>query len=391
MKFSRAERAHVADWWLSIDRTLLVLVLTLAVAGLAASVITSPTVGIHLTGDPFYFVKRQAIGMAAALATMFAVSLLNPSQMKRLALLLFAGGAILMIAALVQGAERNGATRWLFLAGAVIQPSEFVKPGFIVLTAWLFSESVKRPDMPALELSLLMLAIFLSLLVLQPDIGQAIIAACVWCGILFLAGYSLKLLPVFLLLGAGGLTAAYFTMPHFMTRLNRFTQGAGDSTQISVAVNAFREAGWLGHGLGEGFTKSRLPDAHNDFVFAAIAEETGIAACLFLILIYALIVWRVLRRAFREEDAFVRLAAAGLVMIFGLQALINMAVNLNLLPAKGVTLPLVSYGRSSLIASAITLGMIAGLTRRTGVRLASHTMRDMRELSITPGSRGSQP
>ncbi len=390
MKFSRAERAHVADWWLSIDRTLLVLILTLAATGLAASVIASPTVGIHLTGDPFYFVKRQAIGMAAALATMFAVSLLNPSQMKRLALLLFAGGAILMIAALIQGAERNGATRWLIVAGAVIQPSEFVKPGFIVLTAWLFSESVKRPDMPALELSLLMLAIFLSLLVLQPDIGQAIIAACVWCGILFLAGYSLRLLPVFLLLGAGGLTAAYFTMPHFMTRLNRFMQGAGDSMQISVAVNAFREAGWLGHGLGEGFTKSRLPDAHNDFVFAAIAEETGIAACLFLILIYALIVWRVLRRAFREEEAFVRLAAAGLVMIFGLQALINMAVNLNLLPAKGVTLPLVSYGRSSLIASAITLGMIAGLTRRTGARPASRAMQDMSGLSITQGGRGSQ-
>ncbi len=188
MKFSRAERAYVADWWLSIDRTLLVLILTLAAAGLAASIIASPTVGIHLKGDAFYFVKRQAAGMVVALATVFAVSLLNPPQMKRLALLLFAGGAILMAVALAQGAERNGATRWLILAGAVIQPSEFVKPGFVVLTAWLFSESVKRPDMPALELSLLMLAIFLSLLVLQPDIGQAIIAACVWCGILFLAG-----------------------------------------------------------------------------------------------------------------------------------------------------------------------------------------------------------
>ena len=381
MKFSRAERAHVADWWLSIDRTLLMLIVTLAVCGLAASLIASPSVGIHLKGDPFYFVKRQAAGMVFALAFVFIVSLLNPSQMKRLALLLFIGGSALMALALFQGAERNGATRWLILAGAVIQPSEFVKPGFVVLTAWLFAESVKRPDMPALELSLLMLAIFLSLLVLQPDMGQAIIAACVWCGILFLAGYSLRLLPAFLLLGAGGVTAAYFTMPHFTSRLNRFMQGPGDSMQTSVAVNAFREAGWLGHGLGEGFTKSRLPDAHNDFVFAAIAEETGIAACLFLILIYALIVWRVLRRAFREEDAFVRLAAAGLVMIFGLQALINMAVNLNLLPAKGVTLPLISYGRSSLIASAITLGMIAGLTRRPASRLASQSMQGLSGLT----------
>lgn len=388
MKFSRAERAHVADWWLSVDRTLLTLILTLAVAGLAASLIASPSVGIHLTGDPFYFVKRQAAGMVFALAVVFVVSLLSPSQMKRLALLLFAGGAILMVVALAQGAERNGATRWLILAGAVVQPSEFVKPGFVVLTAWLFAESVKRPDMPAIELSLLMLAVFLSLLIFQPDVGQAIIAASVWCGMLFLAGYSLRLLPVFLVLGAGGLTAAYFTMPHFTSRLNRFLQGAGESLQTSVAVNAFRDAGWLGHGLGEGFTKSRLPDAHNDFVFAAIAEETGIAACLFLILIYALIVWRVLRRAFREEDAFVRLAAAGLVMIFGLQALINMAVNLNLLPAKGVTLPFISYGRSSLIASAITLGMVAGLTRRPASRLASHALQPLGGLTVTSGEGG---
>ena len=389
MKFSRAERAHVADWWLSVDRTLLMLILTLAVAGLAASLIASPAVGIHLKGDPFYFVKRQAGGMAVALIAVFGVSLFTPSQMKRLALFLFVGGALLMIVALIQGAERNGATRWLILAGAVIQPSEFVKPGFVVLTAWLFAESVKRPDMPALEISLLMLAVFLSLLVLQPDMGQAIIAACVWCGMLFLAGYSLRLLPVFAAMFAGGLIAAYFAMPHFTSRLNHFLQGAGDSTQTTVAVNAFREAGWLGQGLGEGFIKTRLPDAHNDFVFAAIAEETGIAACLFLILIYALIVWRVLRRAFREEDAFVRLAAAGLVMIFGLQALINMAVNLNLIPAKGVTLPFISYGRSSLIASAITLGMIAGLTRRPASRLASHAMPPVGGMTMTSG-RGSQ-
>jgi cell division protein FtsW len=324
--------------------------------------------------------------MVMALAGVFAVSLLSPSQVKRFALLLFAGGILLMVLALVQGVERNGATRWLILAGAVIQPSEFVKPGFVVLTAWLFSESIKRPDMPALEMSLAMLGMFLTLLVLQPDIGQAIIAASVWCGMLFLAGYSLRLLPVFLLLGAGGMTAAYFTMPHFTSRLNRFLVGAGDTMQTTVAVNAFREAGWLGHGLGEGFTKARLPDAHNDFVFAAIAEEAGIAACLFLILIYALIVWRVLRRAFREEDAFVRLAAAGLVMIFGLQALINMAVNLNLLPAKGVTLPFVSYGRSSLIASAITLGMIAGLTRRRPAsRLASQSMQGAAGLTMNSG------
>ncbi len=364
MRFSRAERATVADWWLTVDRTLLALILTLALAGLAASLVASPLAALHLKHEPFYFVKRHAIGMAVALAALFGVSLLNPAQIKRLALFLFILSTALMAAALLQGSERNGATRWLIVWGAVIQPSEFAKPGFVVLSAWLFAESAKRPDMPALELALLLLAIMVTLLVLEPDMGQTIIAACVWCGLLFLSGYSLRLLPIFGLLGAAGLAAAYYSMPHFASRLDLFFRGARETYQTSVAVNAFREAGWLGHGLGEGFTKARLPDAHNDFVFAAIAEETGIAACLFLILIYGLIVLRVLRSAFREENAFVQLAAAGLVMIFGLQALINMAVNLNLLPAKGVTLPFVSYGRSSLIASAINLGMIAALTRR---------------------------
>jgi cell division protein FtsW len=385
MSFSRAERAHVVDWWLSVDRILLALILTLAVAGLAASLIASPSAAIHLKHEPFYFVKRHALGMALALAAMFAVSLLSPAQIKRFALFLFVMGILLMIAALIQGAERNGAMRWLVFAGMVIQPSEFAKPGFVVLSAWLFSESVKRPDMPGLELALLMLALFVSLLVLQPDMGQTIIAASVWCGLLFLSGYSLTLLPVFAALGAIGLVAAYFSMPHVTARLDRFMIGAGETMQTSVAVNAFREAGWLGHGLGEGFTKARLPDAHNDFVFAAIAEETGIAACLFLILIYGLIVWRALRGAFREEDAFVRLAATGLVTIFGLQALINMAVNLNLLPAKGVTLPFVSYGRSSLIASAITLGMIVALTRRPASRHASRSTQVLGGLTVTSG------
>jgi cell division protein FtsW len=388
MIFSRAERAAVIDWWLTVDRTLLALILTLALAGLTASLIASPPVAVHFKLEPFYFVKRQALGMIIALVIMFAVSLLTPSLIKRIALILFLGGLTIIVASLLQGAERNGATRWLLFSGAVIQPSEFAKPGFVVLSAWLFAESIKRPDMPALELAVLMLATFVSLLVLQPDMGQTIIVACVWSGLLFLSGYSLRLLPVFVIAGALGLAAAYSTMPHFTNRLDRFAHGAGETMQTAVALNTFREAGWLGHGLGEGFAKARLPDAHNDFVFAAIAEETGIAACLFLILIYALIVWRVLRVAFRDQDAFSRLAALGLVTIFGLQALINMAVNLNLLPAKGVTLPFVSYGRSSLIASAITLGMIVALTRRPAYRNAAHFMSALDGMAVT-SSRGN--
>jgi cell division protein FtsW len=386
MIFSRAERATVADWWLTVDRTLLALILTLALAGLAGTLIASPAIALQLKLDPFYFVGRQALGMAAALALTFWVSILSPAWIKRAALLLFAAGICLMIAALLQGAERNGAVRWLILPGLVIQPSEFAKPGFVVLSAWLFTESIKRPDMPALELAASMLLLFIALLVLQPDMGQTIIATSVWIGLLFLSGYPLHLIPFFLVPGGLGLGAAYLTMPHFVSRLDRFFHG--ESQQTAIAVNAFREAGWFGHGLGEGFIRARLPDAHNDFIFAAIAEETGIAACLFLILIYALIVWRVLRGAFREQDAFARVAAIGLVTIFGLQALINMAVNLNLLPAKGVTLPFVSYGRSSLFASAITLGMAVALTRRGVTLAAAHSYSVLDGIAVSSSRRG---
>ena len=365
MTLSRAERALVTDWWLTVDRSLLSLILLLPICGAVAALVATPQAAIHFHLEPFYFAKRHVIAMVAAVAVVFAVSLLNPVQIRRLALAMFLGGLLLMAAALLQGFERNGATRWLILGGVFLQPSEFAKPGFVVLSAWLFSESIKRPDMPAIELSLLALAIFLALLVRQPDIGQAIIISGVWCGLFFLAGYSMLFLP--LLGGAcvAGFFGAYAMLPHFANRIDRFFGTLGDGQQMTVAAAVFRDAGWFGHGLGEGFTKTRLPDAHNDYVFAALAEELGIAACLFLILIYALIVWKVLRSAFREENAFLRLAITGLIMIFGFQALINVAVNLNLLPTKGVTLPFISYGRSSLISSAVTLGMILGLTRRS--------------------------
>jgi cell division protein FtsW len=364
MSFSRADRAQVTDWWLTVDRTLLALVLILAIAGALASLVATPQAAIHFRLEPFYFAKRHVIALFVALIVVVAVSLLNPHDIKRLALFLFCVGVLLMFAALLQGAERNGATRWLYFAGLVVQPSELAKPGFAVLSAWLFAESQRRPDMPALELAVVSLAVFITLLVLQPDMGQTIIVATVWCGLFFLSGYSLRIFPFFAFIALLGLVAAYFTVPHFASRIDRFAGGGSEVQQTTIAVNAFRDAGWLGRGLGEGFTKARLPDAHNDYVFAAIAEEAGIAACLFLILIYGLIVWRSLRSAFRESDAFARLAVSGLIMIFGFQALINMAVNLNLLPTKGVTLPFVSYGRSSLLSSAITLGMILSFTRR---------------------------
>ncbi len=367
MRLARADRSAVTDWWLTVDRTLLSLIILLAVSGIAVSLAVSPHTAIQLKLDPFFFASRHAAAVGVALLLLSGVSLLRESHIRRVSLVLVGVGFAFMIAALLQGSERNGAVRWLIIGGAVIQPSEFVKPGFIVLSAWLLTESKKRPDMPALPLAVLLLISFMALLVLQPDMGQTLIVAAVWCGLFFLSGYSMRFLPLVALVGLAGVAAAYSAMPHFAARIDKFLSGAASTQQTLVASTAFQESGWLGHGLGEGFLKLRLPDAHNDFVFAAIAEELGIAACLFLVLIYGLIVGRGFMRSFRASDAFVRIVASGLTMIFGLQAVINMAVNLNLLPAKGVTLPMISYGRSSLFASAITLGMILALTRNAAI------------------------
>jgi cell division protein FtsW len=360
---SRADQSVLTNWWYSVDRTLLSLIVVLAVCGAAVSLAATPAAALRFGVEPFYFAKRHAATLAAAVIVMIAVSMLDPRSIRRLALVLFAVGVVLMAAALVQGIERNGATRWLFFAGLVIQPSEFAKPGFVVLSAWLLSESLRRPDMPGLPFAVALLALFCGLMVLQPDMGQALLVAGIWAGLFFLSGYPLTYLPLVAGAGLAGIALAYVTLPHFASRIDRFF-GGGDTHQADVAVAIFREAGWFGNGLGDVFTRSRLPDAHNDYIFAALAGQLGIAACLFIILLYALIVWRGMKAATREQHVFTRLAVLGLIMLFGFQLLTNIAVNLNLLPAKGMTLPFLSYGRSSLLGTAVSLGMVLGLTRR---------------------------
>ncbi len=361
---SRADKSVLTDWWFSVDRTLLFLVAVLAACGAAVSLAATPSAAIRFDVEPLYFAKRHAATLVFSLILAVVVSMLDPRTIRRLALVLFCGSVALMALAVLQGIERNGATRWLFFAGLVIQPSEFAKPAFVVLTAWFFAESIRRPDMPAIPLALAVLAAFVGLLVIQPDMGQALLVAAIWAGMFFLAGYPLSYAPIALGAGAAGIAASYLTVPHFASRIDRFFGSGGDTHQADVAASIFRDAGWLGHGLGQPFAPSRLPDAHNDYIFAALAGQLGIAACLFIILLYALIVWRGMKAAALEQDAFTKLAVTGLIMLFGFQALANIAVNLNLLPAKGMTLPFLSYGRSSLLSSAVTLGMMLSLTRR---------------------------
>ena len=374
--FARADRSHLADWWWTVDKVLLGTLLGLLFSGLVLSLAASPPVAERLNLDSFHFVKRHAQFLVPAIAVLIGASLMTPRQMRRTAMIVFAIGLFLMALTLVSGAEVKGARRWLSIGFTTIQPSEFVKPAFVVLAAWLFAERARRPDMPALLLCFVLLLSFIGLLILQPDFGQTMLAVLVWGALFFTAGVPWMWIIALGIASIVGIVAAYMLVPHVQGRIDRFIDPAsGDTYQVSTAMESFVRGSWLGRGPGEGTVKHSLPDSHTDFIFAVMGEEFGIVLCLALVLVFGFIVLRGLGWALREEDPFRRLCVASLVILFGLQSAINMAVNLNLMPAKGMTLPFVSYGGSSLISLAYAMGMVLGLMRRrpqAGPRVVRH-------------------
>ena len=372
---SRVERTQFADWWWTVDRLMLAALLGLMLGGIILSLAASPPVAARLNLEPFYFVNRHIIYLVPAIAVLIATSFLPPRYVRRVALLVFVASLVLVALTLVYGAEVKGARRWLVILGINIQPSEFLKPAFVILIAWLFAESSRRPEMPANTIALALLFTTVTALVLQPDFGQTMLIALVWGALFFLAG--MRLIWVAGLGGAAlvGLTGAYFTVPHVARRIQRFLDpSSGDTFNVDQAVESFLRGGWFGRGPGEGTVKRILPESHTDFIFAVAAEEFGIVLCLMLVALFAFIVLRALAHALRSEDPFRRFAVAGLAILFGLQSAINMAVNIHLVPAKGMTLPFISYGGSSMISVAWAMGMLLALSRdrpRT-VQLARH-------------------
>jgi cell division protein FtsW len=361
---SRASRTPFASWWWTVDRLLLAAVITVMLGGIVLSLAASPPVAVRLGLDPFYFVNRHIMYLVPAIVVMLGVSFMPPRQIRRLALLTFVVSLALVFATLFFGAEVKGARRWLLIAGVNVQPSEFLKPAFVILIAWLFAESARKPDVPANTMALALLIATVTALVLQPDFGQTMLIALVWGALFFMAG--MRLIWVAGLTGAGtvGLATAYYTVPHVARRIKRFLDPAsGDTFQVDTAVESFMSGGWFGRGPGEGTVKRILPDSHADFVFAVAAEEFGIVICLVLVALFAFIVLRALSNAVRNDDHFARFSTAGLAILFGAQSAINMAVNLALIPAKGMTLPFISYGGSSMISLAYGMGMLLALTR----------------------------
>src|SRR3984885_2995721 len=361
---SRAQPTPFSEWWWTVDRPTLAALGALMLAGIVLCLAASPPVAARIGLDPFHFVNRQIFFLIAAIALILGTSCLSPHDIRKVALVVFVVSLCLMAVTPYFGAEIKGAKRWLVILGVNIQPSEFMKPAFVVLIAWLFGETGKRPEMPANSIALVLLIVVVALLVMQPDFGQTMLESVVWGALFYMAG--MRFIWVMGLAGAAGLglTAAFFTVPHVAQRINRFLDPAsGDTFNIDIATESFIRGGWFGRGPGEGTIKRILPEGHTDFVFAVAAEEFGVVLCLILVALFAFIVIRALTKAMRTEDPFIRFAAAGLAILFGMQSTINMAVNLHLIPAKGMTLPFISYGGSSLISLAYGMGMLVALTR----------------------------
>ncbi len=360
---SRADRSQLSQWWWTVDKTLLFAAVALMAGGLVLSLAASPAIAEKIDLSSLHFFKRHVIFLVPALIIMIGLSFLDKHNARRAALILFGISLVLMVLTMFIGFEAKGSRRWLSLGLISLQPSELLKPGFVVVTAWLFAENARRPDIPGNLFSIILFAIVVALLVAQPDLGQTILISGVWAAMFFMAGMPWIWISVLGAIALAGLAAAYVTIGHFASRIDRFLTGEGDTFQVDTGIEAIVRGGWLGQGPGEGTVKRILPDAHTDFVFAVAAEEFGIIITLILLLLFAFIVMRGLSHALRERDAFVRLSVSGLMLLFGFQSIINMAVNLQLMPAKGMTLPFISYGGSSMLSVAFAMGLILAFTR----------------------------
>ncbi len=367
---ARTDTSLVGRWWWTVDRWTLAALAAIITVGAVLTLAASPAVAERIGFDTFYFVRRQFVFLGAAVAVIFAISFLTPRSIRRLAVACLTGAMVLMVATLFVGDEIKGATRWLPVGSFSLQPSEFVKPGLAIICAWMFSEQRLDGQFPGYAIATGLFIAVIGLLLLQPDVGMSLVVAAVWSVQFFIAG-----LPLLLVVGIGlaflaAAVGAYFVFSHVQVRVDRFLDPAGgEGYQVSRSLEAFYNGGWAGRGPGEGRVKEVLPDAHADFIFAVAGEEFGLILCLILVALFAFVVLRGFSRVLKSGDLFVLLAVSGLLVQFGVQAIINMASNTNLIPPKGMTLPFVSYGGSSTLALALGMGMVLALTReRPGER-----------------------
>lgn len=365
MLISRSDRGLVARWWFTVDRGVMSAALLLMAIGVLVSMAASPPVAVRIGIDPLHFIKSQLFYLVIAVFTLVSLSFFDRAWTRRASVIGFGASLVLMLLALKFGPEIKGAHRWINIGPLNLQPSEIAKPTFVVAASWFLSEKLRHPDMPAGLIAYGMAAAFIGLLVLQPDFGQTALVVATFGAMLLLHGMPWKY--IFALLGGvGGLGfLAFLTVPHVTSRIERFiSPEKGDTFQVDTAMAAFQNGGILGTGPGGGTAKMVLPDSHTDYAFAVVGEEFGALACIGIMALFFFILIRVLKRSKVEANPFVALSMAGLAVMFGTQAVINMGVNVGLLPAKGMTLPFISYGGSSLIGTAIALGFVLSLGRK---------------------------
>lgn len=365
--FSRNDPSPIAKWFWTVDRGLLGAALTLIAAGVALSFASSPAAILadESITDPFHYSWRMMVWASMGTTIMLGASLLSPRGVRRIAVLGLLGAIVTMMALPFIGDEVKGAARWINLGPFSLQPSEFAKPCLIVFAAWMFAEAQKGEGVPGVSIAFGTWALTVGLLLIQPDIGQTLLITTTFMAVFFMAGVPLKWVAALAAAGAAGVVGLYFAFSHMRDRLSRFfSPETTDTHQIDRASEAIRAGGLVGRGVGEGVMKRHVPDLHTDFIYSVGAEEFGLVLSLTMIGLYAFIVIRGMGRAMRLNDPFEQTASAGLFMLIGLQACINIAVNLNLIPTKGMTLPFISYGGSSMLAMGLTIGLALALTRR---------------------------
>ena len=363
--FTRTDTSLLGRWWWTVDRWTLAAITVLIGFGIILTLAASPSVAVRLDLDAFYFARRQFVFLPLALAVLFGVSMLSPRGVFRVALVVLAVAMVCVVATFWIGVEIKGARRWISFGILSLQPSEFVKPAIAVIAAWLFAAARTEVWSAGNYAAMALFGIIAGMLILQPDVGMAFIISAAWFCQFLLAGLSLQWGVLFAALGIAAMIVAYLTLPHVASRVDRFLDpSAGDNYQVERSLEAFMSGGLFGRGPGEGTVKRVLPDAHSDFVFAVAGEELGLLACLIIVALFCFVVLRGFARALQENNLFIMLAASGLLVQFGLQAAVNMSSALRLMPAKGMTLPFISYGGSSLLSTGLTIGLLLALTRR---------------------------
>jgi len=373
LRISRTNSGLIGEWWFTVDRLFLFGVIFLGMIGLYFSLAISPVEADDLNTDKYYFLMRQTIYLFVSLSLMFLVSILSESFTRKLSLIMFFFGILGLLLTLFIGVNSGGSSRWLSLWGyTTVQPSEFLKPAFVVLSAWFYTRAKIEKDKMLWWLPIILFLIISLLLLSQPDLGQTILLFLTLLGVIFLQGLSWTIIAPIFVLGLFSFVIFYLNFSHFALRVDSwleiwFGSGKVDSklTQTQAAIDAIENGKIFGKGIGESWVKYDLPDAYTDFIFAAIAEENGLIVTLPIMILYCALVFRGFSKVLIQHNYFKQLASAGLLLLFGLQTLIHIAVNLSLVPAKGMTLPFISYGGSSMVSMGITMGMFLAITRKT--------------------------